>query len=70
MVTFLLYHNLIKTDNITLSIDNVVLDLHISNHAARQELMHLLEKFFVTHAVEVTHWDSFRIGSFQEQFPI
>ena len=70
MVTFLLYHNPIKTDNITLSIDNVVLDLHISNPAARQELMLLLEKLPITHAVEVTHWNSFKIGSFKEQFII
>lgn len=60
----------IKTDNITLSIDNVVLDLHISNPAARDELMHLLGNLPITHAVEVTHWDSFRIGSFREQFSI
>lgn len=70
MVTFLLYHSPIKTDNITLSIDNVVLDLHISNPAARDELMHLLGNLPITHAVEVTHWDSFRIGSFREQFSI
>lgn len=70
MVTFLSYHNPIKTGNITLSIDNIVLDLHISNPAAREELMHLLENLPITHAVEVTHWDSFRIGSFREQFTI
>lgn len=32
--------------------------------------MHLLETLPITHAVEVTHWDSFRIGSFREQFTI
>ena len=56
--------------NITLSIDNIVMDLHISNPAAREELMHLLEKLPITHAVEVINWDSFRIGSFREQFTI
>ena len=70
MVAFLQYHNPIKTGNLILSIDNIVLDLHISNPTARGELMHLLEKLPITHAVEVTHWDSFRIGSFREQFTI
>jgi len=70
MVAFLLYHNPIKIGNITLSIDNIVLDLYISNPAHREELMHLLGNLPITHAVEVTHWDSFRIGSFREQFTI
>ena len=70
MVAFLQYHNPIKTGNLILSIDNIVLDLHISSPTARDELMHLLEKLPITHAVEVTHWDSFRIGSFREQFTI
>lgn len=32
--------------------------------------MRLLERLSFTHAVEVTHWDSFKIGSFKEQFSI
>lgn len=32
--------------------------------------MHLLEKLPFTHAVEVTHWNSFKMGSFKEQFSI
>lgn len=70
MVAFLQYHNPIKTGNITLSIDNIVLDLHISNPAAREKLMRLLERLPFTHAVEITHWNSFKIGSFKEQFSI
>ncbi len=70
MVTFLSYHNPIKIGNITLSIDNIVLDLYISNPAHREELMHLLGNLPITHSVEITHWDSFRIGSFREQFTI
>lgn len=32
--------------------------------------MLLLEKLPITHAVEVTHWNIFKIGSFKEQFTI
>ena len=32
--------------------------------------MHLLERLPFTHAVEVTHWNSFKMGSFKEQFTI
>lgn len=32
--------------------------------------MHLLGNLPITHAVEVTHWDNFRMGSFREQFTI
>lgn len=32
--------------------------------------MHLLETIPFTHAVEVTHWNSFKMGSFKEQFSI
>jgi len=65
------YHNAIRTgNNLTLSVDNVVLDLYISAPAARNRLMKLLETLPITHAVEVTHWNSFRPGSFREQFSI
>ncbi len=32
--------------------------------------MQLLGKLPISHAVEVTHWDSFRVGSFREQFTV
>ena len=32
--------------------------------------MSLLDKLPITHAVEVTHWNNFRPGSFREQFSI
>ena len=32
--------------------------------------MHLLGKLPITHAVEVTHWNSFKMGSFKEQFTL
>ena len=69
-ITFLTYHNSFKSGNLTLSVDNIVMDLYISRPPDRERLMHLLETLPITHAVEVTHWDSFRIGSFREQFTI
>ena len=57
-------------DNLTLSIDNMVMDLYISVPPARDQLMLLLDKLPISHAVEVNHWNSFRPGSFREQFTI
>ena len=54
----------------TLSVDNIVLDLYISAPAARTALMKLLDALPVHYAVEVTHWNSFHIGTFREQFTI
>lgn len=46
------------------------MDLYISRPPDRERLMHLLETLPFTHAVEVTHWNSFKMGSFKEQFSI
>ena len=45
----------------TLSVDNIVLDLYISAPAARTALMKLLDALPVHYAVEVTHWNSFHM---------
>jgi len=67
----LYYHNSIQTgDNLTLSIDNIVMDLYISNPAARDQLMALLDKLPIQNAVNVVHWTSFHPGTFREQFSI
>ena len=50
--------------------DNIVLDLYISAPSARIALMKLLDVLPIHYAVSVTHWDSFRIGTFREQFTI
>ena len=47
-----------------------MLDLYISAPAARTALMKLLDALPVHYAVEVTHWNSFHIGTFREQFTI
>lgn len=64
------YHNPIRAGNLTLSIDNIVMDVYISRPPDRDRLMRLLDSLPITHAVEVTHWNSFKIGSFKEQFSI
>lgn len=71
VILFLHLYNPIKAaDNLTLSIDNIVMDLYISAPPARDQLMVLLDNLPISHAVEVTHWNSFRPGSFREQFTI
>lgn len=70
VITFLLYHNSFKSGNLTLSVDNIVMDFYISRLADREGFMHLLERLPFTYAVEVTHWNSFKMGSFKEQFSI
>ena len=65
------YHNLITAKSgLTLSVDNIVLDLYISAPSARIALMKLLDVLPIHYAVSVTHWDSFRVGAFREQFTI
>lgn len=65
------YHNEIHTnDNLVLSIDNVVLDLYISLPQARDNLMALMGSLPVVNAVNVVHWNSYRPGTFREQFSI
>lgn len=65
------YYNEIRTDgNLTLSIDNIVLDLYISNPKARDGLMKIMDSLPTMYAVEITHWTSFRPGTFREQFSI
>jgi len=53
-----------------LSIDNVVLDLYISLPEAREKLMKLLSVLPIQYSCDVVHWQSFRPGTFQEQFSI
>lgn len=64
------YHDKIQSGNLTFSIDNIVMDLYISSQSARNQLMALLDKLPVSHAVEMVHWSSFRPGTFREQFTI
>ena len=53
-----------------LSIDNVVLDIYISAPKARDSLMDLLDKLPIQYAVDIQHWNSYRPGTYREQFSI
>lgn len=64
------YRPTLTEENLTLSIDNVVLDLYISLPEAREKLMKLLSVLPIQYACDVIHWQSFRPGTFQEQFSI
>lgn len=64
------YYAPLRVGSLTFSIDSVVMDLYVSSLPARDCLMALLDKLPINYAVAVKHWDSFRIGSFREQFSI
>ena len=64
------YHNPVFQDDLTLSVDNVVLDFELTTPAKRNSLMSLMDVLPIRHEVEVVHWNSFRPGTFKEQFSI
>ena len=61
---------IVSKSGLILSIDNVVLDLYISDRTARDGLMALMDNLPIGYSVTVTHWNSFKMGSFREQFSI
>lgn len=46
------------------------MDLYLSKPPDRERLMRLLETIPFTHAVDIKHWNSFKMGSFKDQFTI
>lgn len=71
VIDILQYNDPIRPqDNLTISIDSIVIDLYISNPNYREELMTYLDKLPIRYAVELVHWNSFRPGSFREQFSL
>jgi len=65
------YHNPIHADeNLTFSIDNIVLDIKISDSDIRDRFALLLDILPIKYAVNVTHWTNFRIGGFREQYKV
>lgn len=65
------YHKPITSKSgLILSIDNVVLDLYISNPTARDGFMSLMGSLPIRYSVAVTHWNNFKMGSYKEQFTI
>ena len=71
VITMLRYHNPITSKSgLTLSIDNIVLDLYISNPTVRDGFMSLMDNLPIGYSVGVTHWNSYKMGAFREQFSI
>lgn len=51
-----------------ISIDNIVLDFTIHRQNDRDRLARLLDAMPIIQQVDITHWDSLRIGTFHDQF--
>ena len=64
------YYNPIITDKNVLSVDNIVLDYVIAQAEVRQKLLDKLSAIPILHAAEVIHWDSFKPGTFRDQFSV
>lgn len=65
------YKNPIESKNRSiLSVDNVVIDLYLSNYLHRDQLMKLLDQLPMQYVTDVQHWTSYRLGTYREQFSI
>lgn len=64
------YYRPIRRDDLTLSIDGVILDLLMSDPVAREQLMRLLDDLPIKYTADVVHWTGTRPGTFREQFSI
>lgn len=69
-ITVLKYFQPIRRDNLTLSIDNVVIDYYISRPQNRENFCDLMEVIALQYACNLTHWESFKIGTFRGNFTI
>lgn len=57
-------------DGLTISVDNIIIDYHISSQRDRDELAHILSDLDMKFAVRLRHWSSLRIGTFRENITI
>lgn len=65
------YHRPIYTDDgLTLSVDGLIIDYHISNPSDRDEFSKIISTLDIHYAVAVRHWQSLRIGTFRENFTL
>lgn len=65
------YYNPIHTvDEFTLSIDKMAVDYMMAGPDALAALGRLLESLPIRFAVDTRHWESFKIGSFRENYTI
>lgn len=71
MITIIHYYHPIKKTNITLSIDNIVLDASVSGPNKAEMLMNSVNKLHLaSESVDVVHWNGTKPGTFREQFSI
>lgn len=62
------YHQINTQNGLIVSIDNIVLDFVIHRQNDRDRLAKLLDAMPITQQVDITHWDSLKIGTFHDQF--
>lgn len=61
------YHDAIVENNITISVDNVVLDVWVANPDIR-EMIETMISYLPRNEVEVVNWEGGRPGTFQQQW--
>lgn len=61
------YFNPIFFENLTLSIDNLVLDFYKVCSSVSEQLVMLIDKVAIQYNVQVIRWESFKPGTFREQ---
>ena len=62
------YHQINTQNGLIVSIDNIVLDFVIHRQNDRDRLAKLLDAMPITQQVDITHWDSLKIGTYHDQF--
>lgn len=64
------YFNPVYSENLVLSIDNVVLDFYNMRAAVTEQLVILIDNLAVQYGVEIIRWTSFKPGTYSEQTSI
>lgn len=64
------YFNPVYSDDLVLSIDNIVLDFYNMRPAVTEQLAIMIDNLIVQYGVEVIRWTSFKPGTFSEQTSI
>ena len=62
------YHQTKTESGLIISIDNIVLDFIIHRQNDRDRLAKLLDTMPLTQEIDITHWDSLKIGTYHDQF--
>lgn len=64
------YLPLQTTEGYTLSVDKVAVDYLVKGPDALTSLGRLLERLPIHYAIEIQHWESFKIGSFRQNYTV